>query len=60
MLYKFMFFCFLFAIQYSNTPLYEAANENHTEVVLLLLQAGGNPNIANNVMYCDIICCLMA
>ena len=45
------YLCYTFAIQDWNTSLYWAANEGHTEIVLLLLQSGGNPNIANKVIY---------
>ena len=37
-------------LQNQNTPLYWAASEGHTEIVSILIKAGGDPNIANKVM----------
>ena len=40
---------YFFKIKDQNTPLYWAASEGHTEIVSLLVQFKGDPNIANKV-----------
>ena len=40
----------IFLLQDHNTPLHYAAGNGNTEIVSLLIEAGGDPNIANDVM----------
>ena len=43
--------CILFCIQDGDTPLYIAYKYNYYDTVDLLVKAGANPDIANNVSF---------
>ena len=52
----FIYFFFFFNIKYGETPLYVAAKNGHEQIVQVLLEEGGNVDLADKVILLIVSC----